>query len=421
MFASINTFTNRFKSDEHGAVILIFGLAMFGFLMAGGMALDATRAVYMKGRVSSAADAAVLAAGKALLDGRLTEDDVKETAKQFFLANLQSSDRSVRFGQVPDPEITVDRETGTIRVEAVATVPMTLSRIAGIESFTIPVTAESVFDQKDIELSVALDLTGSMRGDKIESLKLATSDLIDIMLPPDGTPNRVRLALAPYSSGVDAGSYANAATGVSDASSCTFEREGDDPTGDQAPASENFIKSRQAADIPNSAACPSGNTIVPLTDDRSLLQNTVDGYQNPTGSTAGHLGIQWAWYMVSENWGSVFGGDSQPEAYGNDKIIKSVIVMTDGVFNTADGQNNGANSERGRRSRQFSREMCSNMRDQGIQVFAVGFQLDDEDATQLLADCAGNPNRFFRAENEEGLRSAFADVANQLNRLRLSK
>ena len=46
--------------------------------------------------------------------------------------------------------------------------------------------------------------------------------------------------------------------------------------------------------------------IIPLTDDRALLTRTVDGYR-ASGSTGGHIGVQWAWNLISEDWGRLLG------------------------------------------------------------------------------------------------------------------
>ena len=53
--------------------------------------------------------------------------------------------------------------------------------------------------------------------------------------------------------------------------------------------------------------------------------------------------------------------------------------------------------------------------------FTVGFQLGSNPyATQLLSDCAGSSQRFFKAENRDELRAAFIEIATQLTTLRLA-
>ena len=74
-------------------------------------------------------------------------------------------------------------------------------------------------------------------------------------------------------------------------------------------------------------------TIMPLSSDKTALHTTI-GTLTANGSTAGHIGIAWGWYMISPNWGGLFPSGSQPAAYGAPHTIKAVILMTDGDFNT---------------------------------------------------------------------------------------
>ncbi len=56
-----------FGSDERGTVAMTFGIMMTALLFFAGMAVDYSRANDVRSRVSDAADAAALAAGRALM------------------------------------------------------------------------------------------------------------------------------------------------------------------------------------------------------------------------------------------------------------------------------------------------------------------------------------------------------------------
>ncbi len=79
-----------------------------------------------------------------------------------------------------------------------------------------------------------------------------------------------------------------------------------------------------------SYVCPSAE-IVPLTDDKTVLTNSIKSYR-ASGATAGHIGAQWAWNLVSPNFAPLWPTDSDPVDYDDGKTIKAVILMTDGVF-----------------------------------------------------------------------------------------
>ncbi len=80
----------------------------------------------------------------------------------------------------------------------------------------LPVGSHSEVDRssRNIEVALVLDVTGSMGGQKIADLKTAAKELVDIIVQPVQTPYYSKLALVPYSMGVNLGSNANAARGA---------------------------------------------------------------------------------------------------------------------------------------------------------------------------------------------------------------
>ena len=80
----------------------------------------------------------------------------------------------------------------------------------------LPVGAHSEVDRssKNIEVALVLDITGSMSGQRIIDLKAAATQLVDIVVQDVQTPYYTRMAIVPYSMGVNVGSYANAARGT---------------------------------------------------------------------------------------------------------------------------------------------------------------------------------------------------------------
>lgn len=403
---------NAYRRDVRGSILPMFGLMFALIMLACGAALDAGRIYHSQSRLGAAADAAAIAAGKALLDGRNADEDIKRIAVEYFHANLKEWEG---YTNVRSFGVTLNRATNTVEINLLADVPMTLTRIAGIESVDFPITSVATFQQKDIELAMALDITGSMSGIKISSLKSAAADMLDILLPDGGTPNKVRVAFAPYSSGVNAGSFASAATNFRSTNGCTFERQGSEPEGDQAPSVSNYLK--VSSDL-GGAACPTAK-VVGLTDDKALLKANVNSYA-ATGTTAGHLGAQWASYLVSPHWGGVLGAESVPVAYNDGKTVKAVVIMTDGENNTFGGR-----SGRRTQSDDLETKICTEMKSKSIIVFTIGFTAGaaplDAQAQKVLQGCASDAGHFFLASDSNGLHQAFTAIAAQLNNLRISK
>ncbi len=293
-------------------------------------------------------------------------------------------------------------------------------------SFTVPKSSVAIFDSKDIEVALQLDLTGSMSGHKITDLKNATRNLIDILLPDSPTGQKLRIGFAPFSAGVNAGTYLKAVDGNrSSVNSCVYERRAaTNEKTDAAPAgsSDSFkIKSDLTGSV---QACPS-TALVPLTDNKSQLKSIVNTFA-AISSTAGQLGASWAWYLLSPNWASVWPGSSEPAPYSDGVTIKTVILMTDGVYNTVGGVNWGDNSTQAVQASKLSVDICNNMKAKGIVVYTVGFDLNNagqqmQRAIDTLTSCASEPAKFYRAEDGDALDAAFRQIAQDIVSLRLSK
>ena len=327
------------RTDERGSVAMIFALCLFVLVMMLGLAIDIGRAIHTKTKLSAALDAAALAAGKSMFEKEMSTSELAALAKHFFEANL-GRDGTPNFGKVTAFMATIDRQTSTVTVSATADVPTLFARVGGINSIKLPTTAAAAFDPKDIELSLSLDVTGSMCSPctKIDDLQAAARDLVDILLPRDkSTTNKVRIALAPFAAGVNAGSYAVPATNKRGRDTCTFERSGADQSTDEAPGARGLSQDRRRS------RCRRNPQQLPIRgrgrrpQRRRRHDQARDRSAARGGSTAGHLGTAWAWYLVSPKWATLWPASSRPVEYGDERTIKAVVLMTDGVYNTFGG------------------------------------------------------------------------------------
>ncbi len=400
MTPNTKIFTQRFKENEGGSVAIMFALIFSVLILIVGMAVDHSRLIGSNTKIAAAADSAALAAARAMLDGRLSDDDVRQVGRAYFNTNMASDS----WANINGVNINPNRTTGAVTVTVDADVPMTFTRVAGFDSFDLPVQAATRFDQKDIELGMALDVTGSMAGSKITDLKLASKDLINILLPDGGSTNKVRIGLAPYAAGVNAGSYARTVTGGA-SGGCVHERGGTERFTDSKPVSGSWLG------YTSRMPCPSA-TIEPLSTDKNLLKSRIDTYR-ASGGTAGHLGAAWAWYLISPEWKDFFPVLSRPTAYGAANTVKAIILMTDGEFNTQYVGANGSSSNQ-------ARGVCGEMKDKGVVVYSVAFQSPSA-AESLLRNCATSENHYFNARDGEELRGAFQSIAANLNNLRLTQ
>lgn len=422
----------KFSRDDEGTVALLFGMMTFVLFVMGALAVDYTRVVDMRTRIASAVDAASLAAGRALLDGDLSDAEIITLANTYFDQDVAPAKV---MGTIATPDIKIDREAGTVDINVNASANMTLARVGGIEKIDLPVSSAAIFKQKDIEVGMALDITGSMgetvNGQrKIDALKEAFQQFAERLIPDQNlSPQKVRIALAPYSSSVNLGTYAGSATRNRSLDGCATERKDSvlsDVSSSDVPF---FVKADGRADIDNSDrrtppdayTCPSAK-IVPLTDDKDQLINAVNSYQT-VGATAGHLGIQWAWNMISDKWAGTFNGDAAPDTHDkveNDELVKAVVIMTDGSFNTA---YHGTTSGNLNWSKNQATGLCDAIKAAGsdVVVFAVAFAAP-ADAQQTLKACASEGEGYYvNASSPEDLEAAFQKFAGKLSQLRITK
>ncbi len=121
-----------------------------------------------------------------------------------------------------------------------------------------------------------------------------------------------------------------------------------------------------------------------MTDDKLLLKSTVDSYTTG-GTTAGHLGTAFAWYLLSPEWASIWPASSEPSAYGDGNTTTVAILMTGGEYNTVGGSMSGGNVTK---SAKAARDTCKEMKAQGIIVYTAGFKLNAATAQATLEDPA---------------------------------
>jgi hypothetical protein len=261
-----------------------------------------------------------------------------------------------------------------------------------------------------------------MAGSKIEDLKVATQDLIEIVIAEDQSKARSRVGMVPFAESVKLDSKAHKALFGKDAKgprNCVVERIGRDALTDSAPNKESPVVSLDEVDP--GRPCRDGREIFPLTNKKSDLKKIIKAL-DADGSTAGHIGTAWAWYLLSPNWADLFDDENQPSSYadlskttssGDKKLRKIAVLMTDGEYNTSfNGADPVADAE----------TLCANIKASGIEIYSVGFGLNEGSATeQMLKSCASDASKYYRATTGDALKSAFRDIALQATPLRISK
>lgn len=225
-----------------------------------------------------------------------------------------------------------------------------------------------------------------------------------------------------------------------DNTTCVSERTGSQAYTDAAPGRSTYVGRNYAAPPRSSPVRSAGNpcpaaTIQPLTSNISTLTGLVNGL-SVTGSTSGQIGLAWGWYTVSKQFNGLW--SSNPAAdYAPTKVLKAVILMTDGEFNTpycggviardaGSGSGNlfdkiACNATNGDPFDQASK-LCTGMKAEGVIVYTVGFSITPgSDAADILSTCATDKKKAFLPQSGADLSSDFQAIGRDITRLRISR
>ena len=416
----IKALLRNFRNDNGGTVAILFGISVIVLAGIVGLAIDSSRLYNVRAKMNEAVDAAALAAAKLFDKQGATDAEFQAIAEAYVNAymNRQHIDRASWSNVRTD----VDPTAGAVTVTAdVKLVSLFGGISAGIDAFSFSPTSRVVYKPRTVEIALVLDITGSMcdvvpappaeacaSGTKIGGLKAAARAMVDALAAAAAHRGTVRVSLIPYSASVNAGAYANLASGGRSVDGCVVERTGGSAYDDASPFGAPVDVSTVAENP--SYSCPSA-PVLPLTDisdsaGRDTVNAAIDSLKG-FGGTAGHIGTAWGWYTLSPQWAGVWPGQSAPSAYDKDRTVKVLVVMTDGMFNTA--YRNGGQSyvwpdtatedktKPGTSGNQALR-ICDNVRrlDGDIELYTVGFQTPPQ-AEELLKECAGEAN-FMAAD-----------------------
>ncbi|MDQ8029482.1 MAG: ubiquitin-activating E1 FCCH domain-containing protein [Brevundimonas sp.] len=208
-------FLRRLAGETRGNVALIFGLSLPVLILMTMGGVDIHRASTVRVNLQDALDAAALHAARSPYT---TNTDIQRVGMIALKANLKAypdiilREADTTFVLNSDDVVVADAKVDVKTLVANIFLPP----YGKFMDDYIKVGAHSEVDRssKNLEVALVLDITGSMSGNKITTLKQAASDLVDQVVQPVQTPYYSRMSIIPYSMGVNLGSYANNARGT---------------------------------------------------------------------------------------------------------------------------------------------------------------------------------------------------------------
>ncbi len=443
-----STFTRtlrRFCRDRRGNYGMMMAALAPMLLLGVGFGINIAQVSTARSNLLAALDSAVTSTARDISVGVIKPDEAESIIRAFLIANGQ---RSFSQGdRITLENVVIDKFRKTVMAQASVVVDVAFPLFGADNVQKVTTESAAMYSDRKIEVAMILDVTGSMSGNKIKNLQTAATAAVEALLSGNKhTPDRVRVSLVPYAEAVNVGGALAKATVYQEekngpnvpppgwkspsklADNCATERKlenGSPDLSDDGPDKQVLNKSgkyyyklvNRDYDLKTST-CPSAS-VVALTTDEAKLKTAINAFK-ANGMTAGGIATQWGYYMLSPNWRNAIskaGLGPGPADHDPSKVGKIAILMTDGEFNTVyAGSNSSTNA----------RNLCTRMKQDGIEVFTIGFALpanQNSAARTVLTNCASPDTaltkHFYDAATGDELKKAFQDIVRNIEQLAL--
>ena len=347
----------QFSHDEDGS-LTIFSLFIFiVMLMFGGIAVDLM--VYENKRVhaQNSTDRAVLAAAN-LNQSVDPTDVVIDYLAKVGITVARSDVSVVEIG--PAPVITGRQ----VSVDVSGTYDTMLMNLVGVETLPYGSFSEAEEAINDIEVSLVLDISGSMNDPittttgssltKLAAMQTAAKDFVDTILA-GASDDRVSVSLVPYSTQVSIGpdilSQLTTSNGHNRSSCVNFGTQDFRTT-----AIDTTVALSQTAHFDPWRNYRYGMShrytvcrdeayfrTTPWSNNTTALKDQIDDF-TASGNTSIDVAVKWGAALLDPSMNGVLNGlisdpaynlntafAPRPHPYSNDDALKFIVVMTDGI------------------------------------------------------------------------------------------
>jgi Flp pilus assembly protein TadG len=186
------------RRARRGNVALGAALLLVPMALLAGLGIDFGRAWLAQERLGAAVDSAALA-GARVLGAR----DPAADARMYFDANFTAGSGVVLEGFTAAPSANGD----TLEVSASGRIHTSFLQLAGSRWESLPIGARATARRTTMgmELALVLDVTGSMAGTSMTQMRLAASDLVNILFGGRSTLDTLYVSVVPYTTSFNIG------------------------------------------------------------------------------------------------------------------------------------------------------------------------------------------------------------------------
>ncbi len=339
-----------FRREEDGSMI-VMTLSIFMFMMVmAGLGIDTMRHEMERAKLQSTLDSAVLAGAKVPYGG-----DAKSVVEDYFA----KAEMSKYLNPIKDDDVNSTVNSSKVEASASMTMDTYLMKLSGVETLTANAEAVAQTSIPKLEISLVLDVSGSMGGARMTNLRKAAKAFTTTMLNSSDA-GAVSISLVPFSTTVTPSTEIFDALFVDerhDYSTClAFENQDFFSTAlvtqKDGNADPTLSKIRQNIYTNpyggyknlgfywRSCLTEESHRILPYSTSETELHTKIDSL--PTlGTTSGDVGIKWGVAMLDPSFRDVTEEliadakltsmmSTTPVDYNDPNTMKVVVMMGDG-------------------------------------------------------------------------------------------
>lgn len=422
---------SRFLFDSSGNISIMFAFASTMLFVGAGAAIDYSNAIRMKDKLTTAVDAGLLAVAKVDLNGT----NRQATFEKVMTSWLEASGIDL---EVHGITFNADEALNAVDITASVTGNLGDSFLSGFGFPTMQVSASggARHEATSLEISLVLDVSSSMKGQKLTDLVTATQSFLDIvMFNGDEQDEDISVGIVPYGGSVRLPSDIQDTVSLDTHKFPEFERdewEGCIQYNKQDHFDDGLLSGTFEPIVQHwkwyngNWWCPQ-NAIIPQSTDYNALVALSNSFALSDGTGTDH-GILWGYKILSPDWrdqiaGGVSGRPFDYDEAGNRKIM---VVMTDGGI-TAQFRPNQADLNHEEQpyqtynSKDYNRNtardnfhsICTQAKDNDVTIYTVGFNVNNSGNLADLQSCATSETHYFTPGSNE-LTATFEAIATDL-------
>ncbi len=422
---------NDYLRQSAGALSVAFAITMPVVIGAAGVAVDLSMANMVKQRLSSAIDAAALAAAASV--GGSSTSAITAKVQQFFYQNYPLD----KIGTTYDLVVTVSGDD--ITVSAKSKYDTTFARFLGVDELIVSAKTTVTREILGLEVAMVLDVTGSMStNNNIGTLKTAATNFLNTLCSNSTCSSLIKIGIVPFANAVNVGPYGLGKNPSGSTYDTAFVNNPSNKTFNQSSSTQWWgciLERSSPEDTQNSGTNWKWNMytnssrsginygcnksyLLPLTNVYGTIKSKINSLA-ASGNTLSNIGMVWGYRLLSPE--APF---REGSAWGDVAVKKVAILMTDGDNNIGNAYSAyGEWSVLKLSDRNLDTKLattCENMKNDGITVYTITFTSGiDNTSKGYFKDCASSADKYYDAPSQENLLSAFEQIARELSNIHI--